>query len=208
MPNLIAQWHAEHVHFSRLLDLLEAQVAAFHEGERPNFGLMLDIVSYLRDYADKAHHPREDAAFARLLNHEPALRLPLNRLLQEHRVIAVAGEELVEKLDDVIVDAVVLRATIEAAAAQYLAYYRHHLATEEREILPRAARLLTEEDWAHIAAAAPSVPDPLFDDPPSDAYRELRELIASQAPTTPLASAPQGGVARLGRPGAGQAPKV
>ena len=182
MPDLIAQWHAEHVNFSRLLDLLEAQVAAFHEGERPNVGLMLDIVSYLHEHADRAHHPREDAAFTRLLIHEPALRVPLNRLLQEHRVIAVAGEELVEQLDDVIADAVVLRATIEAAAAQYLAYYRHHLATEEREILPRAARLLTAEDWAYIVAAAPSVPDPLFDDPPSDAYRELREFIAGRPP--------------------------
>lgn len=182
MADQIAQWHAEHVRFARLLDLLEAQVAAFHEGERPNFGLMLDIVAYLRDYADQAHHPREDAAFARLLIRDPSLRVPINRLLQEHRVIGVAGEELVEQLDDVIVDAVVPRASIEAAAAQYLAYYRHHLGTEEREMLPRAARLLTQEDWAHIAAATPKIPDPLFDDPPGDAYRELRELVASQAP--------------------------
>lgn len=180
MANLIAQWHAEHVRFARLLDLLEAQVALFHEGGQPNFGLMLDIVSYLSKYADQAHHPREDAAFARLLIHDPALRLPLNRLLQEHRVIAVAGEELVEHLDDVIADAVVPRATIEAAAAQYLAYYRHHIGTEEREILPRAARMLTDEDWAYIAASAPAMPDPLFDDPPSEAFRELRQFLSAR----------------------------
>lgn len=180
MTDQIATWHTEHVRFARLLDLLEAQVAAFHDAGKPNFGLMLDIVAYLRDYADHAHHPREDAAFARLLVHEPALRVPINRLLQEHRVIAVAGEELVEHLDDVIADAVVPRATIEAAAAQYLAYYRHHIGTEEREILPRAARLLTEEDWTHVAAAAPLMTDPLFGDPPSEDYRELRQLLAAQ----------------------------
>ena len=95
MADQIAQWHSEHMRFARLLDLLEAQVAAFHEGARPNFGLMLDIISYLREYADHSHHPREDAAFERLLIRDPTLRLPINRLLQEHRVIAVAGEELV-----------------------------------------------------------------------------------------------------------------
>ncbi len=189
MADLIAQWHAEHVHLSRLLDLLEAQVLVFTEGERPDYGVMLDIVIYLRDYADRAHHPREDAAFARLVERDPALRLPINRLLQEHRVIAVAGEELVAHLDEISVDAIVRRATIEAAAAQYLAYYRHHLATEEREILPRAQRLLTSQDWAVIAASTPSLADPLFGNPPSEAYRELRELLAER--TRSAATRPQ-----------------
>lgn len=180
MADSIALWHAEHVRFSRLLDLLEEQVAQFHEGECPNFVLMRDVVSYLQEFGDRFHHPREDAAFARMVIRDPTLRLPINRLLQEHRAIAVAGEELVTRLNEVIVDAVVLRATVEASAALYLAYYRHHLATEEREIVPRAARLLSAEDWNIVASAAPSGSDPLFGDAPSEAYRELRELLAAR----------------------------
>ena len=72
MAEPLAAWHAEHVNFARLLDLLETQVAAFHRGERPNYHLMGDIVSYLRSFADCIHHPREDAAFARLAEREPA----------------------------------------------------------------------------------------------------------------------------------------
>lgn len=184
MADQIAQWHAEHVRFSRLLDLLDAQVAAFHDGEQPDYSVMLDIVAYLSEYADHAHHPREDAAFARLTERDPSLRVPINRLLQEHRVIKVAGEELVEHLDDVRADAMVQRSTVEAAAAQYLAYYRHHLATEEREILPRAQRLLTAQDWAQVAEAVPAVADPLFGDAPSEDYRELRQLLAERARVT------------------------
>lgn len=178
MANPIALWHAEHGSFSRLLDVLEEQVARFHEGETPDFDLMLEIVSYLREFGDRFHHPREDAAFASLVTRDPTLRLPINRLLQEHRVIAVAGEELVTRLNEVIGDALVLRATVEAAAALYLAYYRHHLATEERQILPRAALLLTAQDWDIVARAAPSGPDPLFGEAP--AYRRLRELMAAR----------------------------
>ena len=84
MADLIALWHAEHANFSRLLNVLDEQVAEFHEGEGPVFGLMLDIVSYLREFADRVHHPREDAAFRRLVIHDPTMRLQINRLLQEH----------------------------------------------------------------------------------------------------------------------------
>jgi len=182
MADPITLWHAEHVDFSRLLDLLEGQVAAFHDGKSPNYELMLDIVSYLREFPDRTHHPREDAAFARLLAHDPTLSLPINRLLQEHRVIAVAGEELLTLLNEVVDGALIARASVEAAAATYLAYYRHHLATEEREILPRAASLLTPQDWNFVAGAVSHGPDPLFGDAPDDRYRELRERIAV-APT-------------------------
>jgi hemerythrin-like domain-containing protein len=180
MANPIALWHAEHVNFSRLLDVFEEQVNRFHEGEDPDVDLMLEIVSYLREFGDRFHHPREDVAFALLVERDPSLRLPINRLLQEHRAIAAAGEELVTRLQEIVADALILRATVEAAAALYLVYYRHHLASEERNILPRAARLLKAQDWEIVAGAVPSGSDPLFGEAPSEKYGRLRELLAAR----------------------------
>ena len=181
MAEPLAVWHAEHVNFARLLDLLETQVAAFHRGERPNYDLMVDIVYYLRSFADHFHHPREDVAFARLVEREPGMQLVINRLLQEHRVIARAGDELFNRLNEVAEDVVTPRAALEAAAATYLVYYRHHLATEEREVMPRAAELLTEEDWVAVAATVPAGSDPLFGDDVEARFRELRRQIAIEA---------------------------
>jgi hemerythrin-like domain-containing protein len=178
MSEPLAVWHSEHVNFARLLDLLETQVAAFHRGVRPNYDLMVDIVYYLRSFADRFHHPREDVAFARLIEREPDMQVVINRLLQEHRVIATAGDEFFNRLNEVAEDVVTPRAALEAAAATYLVYYRHHLATEEREIMPRAAQLLTEEDWAAVAATVPVGPDPLFGDDVEARFRELRRQIA------------------------------
>lgn len=183
MGNAIEVWHAEHVNFSRLLDILETQVEEFREGASPNFVRMVEIISYLREFGDKFHHPREDVAFECLVKHDPSLRLPINRLLQEHRAITVAGEELEAHLKEVISEALVSRSSVEAAAALYLAYYRHHLSTEEKHILPRAARLLTDADWAAVSAAAPSGSDPLFGKALTETYRELRELIAARSST-------------------------
>jgi hemerythrin-like domain-containing protein len=179
MAEPLAVWHAEHINFARLLDLLDTQVAAFHRGDRPNYDLMGNIIYYLRSFADRFHHPREDVAFGRLVERDPDMQLVINRLLQEHRVIATAGDEFFNRLNEVAGDIMTPRATVEAAAATYLVYYRHHIATEEREIMPRAAQLLTQGDWAAVEATVP--PDPLFGDVVEARFQELRSQIALEA---------------------------
>ena len=180
MAEPIAAWHADHVNFARLLNLLERQLIAFHAGEEPDYPVMLASVYYLRHYPDRVHHPREDVAFARLVARDPALQLPIARRLQEHRVIAAAGEELLKLLQGVVEGVLVERSAIETAAATYLEYYRHHLAAEEREVIPRAAQLLTPDDWAAVAAA-PAGSDPLFGREFDSRYRELRRQIELEA---------------------------
>ena len=181
MTNPIAAWHAEHVYFVRLLDLLQAHVDVFHTGARPNYELMLDIVSYLRDYSDQFHHPREDVAFARLAKRCPDMELVLARLGQEHRVIAHAGQTLLEQLQAILGGAIVPRAEVEVAAATYLVYYGNHIAKEEEDILGRAAQALTLEDWEAVRTAVPTGRDPLLHDDPEERYRELRRQIALEA---------------------------
>jgi hemerythrin-like domain-containing protein len=174
-------WHAEHRHYARLLDVLEKELAAFHAGDRPDYALLRDILRYLRYFPDRFHHPREEEAFTRLAARDPQLRLPLNRLLQEHRVIAEAGDQLLWRLEQLAEDVIVSRAIVESLAATYLVYYRHHIAVEEREVLPQAARLLTADDWTAVAAAAPAGRDPLFGEDFAPRYRELRKRIAQEA---------------------------
>jgi hemerythrin-like domain-containing protein len=179
MNDPVAVWHAEHVRFSRLLDFLDQQILAFHLGEDPDYELMHDVVHYLHHYADRYHHPREDVAFDRLLRRDPGLRPMVNKLLHEHRVMAAVGETLLKHLEDILEDTVIARDTVEAAAATYLVYYRHHIVAEETSILPRARQLLKSEDWAAVAAAIPIVPDPVFGDDAGERYRELRKRVAA-----------------------------
>jgi hemerythrin-like domain-containing protein len=177
MVDPISVWHGDHIHFSRLLDAFEQQMLAFHAGRNPDYELMRDIVHYLHHYADRYHHPREDVAFTRLVARNADFQLGVNRLLQEHRVIGVAGELLLKYLEDILEETVIERKAVEAAAATYLVYYRHHLATEQGDVLPRAAWSLTDEDWAAVAQAVPSGPDPLFGNDVAGRYRDLRERI-------------------------------
>ena len=177
----ISAWHTEHVYFNHLLELLRRQLDLFHLGERPNYQLMLDIISYLRDYSDQYHHPREDEVFRRLAARCPDLELPLARLQQEHRVIAHAGETLREQLNAVLEGTIVPRAEVEVAAATYLVYYGNHIAKEEEDVLTRAVKVLTDEDWKAVKDAALPARDPLFGERPEERYRELRRQIALEA---------------------------
>ena len=181
MADPVAVWHAEHMRFASLLDFIEQQMGAFHDGKDPDYELMHDVVYYLHHYADRYHHPREDAAFALLVKRDPGLSVAINRLLEEHRELAVAGSTLLKYLDDILEDRVIKRATVEAAAATYLVNYRNHLAVEENEVLPYANRTLKADDWAAAAAAVPAIPDPLFGDDVGERYRELRKWIKSRA---------------------------
>ena len=181
MTNPIAVWHEEHVYFGRLLALLRRQLDVLHGGERPNYALMLDIVSYLRDYCDQYHHPREDEAFKRLGKRCPDMGLVLLRLQQEHRVIARAGETLRNQINAILEDAIVSREEVEVALATYLVYYGNHIAKEEEDVLTRAAKELGAEDWKAVKDAAPAGRDPLFGDRPEERYRELRRQIALEA---------------------------
>jgi len=181
MNDPTAGWHAEHANFARLLDLFEREVAVFHSGERPDYELLLDIVTYLRHFPDRIHHPREDVAFERLARHDPSLGPVVSRLQQEHRVIAAAGAQLEELLEVVLNDGFAERAWIEAACATFLVYYRHHIKAEEEDILPHAVSLLTAEDWQSISAAGAAGQDPLFGENVAERYRELRRKIASEA---------------------------
>lgn len=173
-----AAWHEEHVYFNLLLELLQREVYVFHTGGRPNYELMYDIVSYLRDYGDEFHHPREDVAFERLARRLPGMALPLGRLAQEHRVIKQAGENLLRHIDAILGGAIVPRGELEMAAATYLIYYGNHLAKEEEDVLPLARKYLTAEDWEAVKDALSGDPLLVVD---AKRYRELRRKIALDA---------------------------
>jgi hemerythrin-like domain-containing protein len=177
----ITGWKAEHANFARLLDLFDRQVERFHAGEQPDYELMLDILTYLRHYPERMHHPREDAAFGRLVRHDESLAPLVNRFMQEHRVIMQIGRQVQELIEAITGDEFVERAAVEAACATFLVYYRHHLSGEDDLIIPLAGKHLTAEDWKAVGAAVAATGDPLFGAQVDERYRELRDRIEAEA---------------------------
>ena len=181
MSDPIALWHAEHTNFTTLLDLLEDQLDRFHRGEPPDYELMLDIMFYMTHYPDVLHHPKEDLAFAKLAEREPTTRPTVDGLTEQHGRLKRDGNALVVALDDIVNGSITSREHIEAPGRAYIAAFRSHMDTEEAEILPLAAKLLHDEDWAAIGAAMLQIDDPLFGKNSEARYATLRRHIARRA---------------------------
>jgi hemerythrin-like domain-containing protein len=174
----LARWHADHKNFSRLLDIVEEQLDALQTRKQADCELIRLTVYYLRHYPDRFHHPREDVAFRRLVERDPQLRSDIEWCIREHALIAEAGEKLLNFLNQIIAGDKVEPTALKAAAATYLTYYRHHLALEEHQIIPRAVELLRPGDWAAVSDIA-AEPDPLFGTDVDARYSELRRRIGA-----------------------------
>lgn len=181
MPDTLNLWHAEHVNFARLLNLLDDQLDLFHGGSTPDYELMQNIMFYMTHYSDVLHHPKEDLVFALVREREHGVARTVDDLAAQHTRLGKCGRELVRQLDDIVNGAVASRESVEAVAREYIETLRNHMRIEETEILPAAARLLTNRDWTAIHAVIGRVEDPLFGRQPEQRYRELVRQIARQS---------------------------
>ena len=181
MSDSIALWQAEHVNFAAVLDLLEDQLDLFHQGKNPDYEMMLDIMFYMTHYPDVLHHPREDLAFARILELDASSRPIVDDLAEQHVRLKDFGDVLVRSLESIVGGAITARDRVEVPGRAYIAEFRNHMLKEERTILPLAVKLLSEGDWAAIGAAIRHIDDPLFGPKGQQRYASLRQQIAREA---------------------------
>ena len=179
MNSHIAKWKAEHENFIRLLSVIETQIARFHDGARPDYELILDVMHYMTHYPDRYHHPREDCAYAAVLDYAPQLRAATTQLADQHVRIARRGAQLAEDLQAIIDGALMPRAQVEADATAYTRLLRQHMQQEQAQIYPAVERHLTPADWLIIDARIYFVDDPVFGERVEARYRNLQREIAA-----------------------------
>jgi hemerythrin-like domain-containing protein len=180
MTDHIARWKAEHANFSRLLDLMDAQIALFHQGERPDYELMLDVMHYMTHYPDHYHHPHEDLACQVLLEREPAYREAVEDLAGQHARIAASGAKLVQDLNAIVNGALVARAAVETDSAAYTRTLRQHMQREHELIFPALEQVLEAADWTSLNTRIDLATDPIFGGSVDKRYTALQQRIAEQ----------------------------
>jgi hemerythrin-like domain-containing protein len=165
----------------RSLTLLLAQ--ARREQRVPDFEVLRAMLLYVDEFPERLHHTKESALlFPRLRERAPELAPVLDRLDREH----AQGERAIRELEHALLAFEVLgeprRAPFEAAVERYVQFYLQHMAVEEGEVLPAAARVLQAADWAELDAAFGANRDPLTGHAPEAAYARLFRLIVNTAP--------------------------
>lgn len=145
-----------------------------NRGQTPDFPLLQSIVSYIEQFPDKLHHPKEDQyLFPALRLRHPAAAAELDILEEEHERGTPLTARVATCLRDYQRDPSGFEAFAQAVD-DYANFHWAHMSREENVILPLAEKHLTVEDWVGINSAFKSNSDPLVG---INTQREFRELF-------------------------------
>ncbi|MCW8995343.1 MAG: hemerythrin domain-containing protein [Psychromonas sp.] len=171
--------HNDHTNMSRLLKILRNKIELLEQDERVDFRLIKTIITYLRTYSDKYHHPMEDLIFDYYISHYVVSEAVSTRLPEEHKTIKKATIELDELLSMILLDAIVPKEQCIKKLQSFIELQSAHIAYEEQEILPLLKDSLSAEDWLKIKLhwQRKEYDDPLFGDNISEQYRKLALIL-------------------------------
>lgn len=172
----------EHRYMSLLLDTLDKQLREINPKTPSDYFLAQDIIRYMHEYPDIAHHPTEDLMFKSLVERDPDAQSDVDRLLNDHiRLATITGDivRLLEHASKQQTTAALHKAR--SAVDSYVDRLRGHMRYEETVMFPHAANCLTDEDWAHIESSLAAMDDPLFGHSVDSNYRVLYEYFSNRA---------------------------
>jgi hemerythrin-like domain-containing protein len=170
---------AEHAALGALLRAMLALLRRHREqATLPDFALLRMMLFYIDEFPEQRHHHKESALlFPRLCARTPLSRAVLDRLEEDHAYGTSRIRDLEHALTafELIGDA--RREAFELEAKCFMEFYFAHMATEEREILPLAERVLAAEDWSLLDSAFAANCDPLAGDVADPPYRALQARL-------------------------------
>lgn len=182
MAEIMTQLHQDHINLSRLLAVLKSRLAQLNAGERPDYHLMQDVISYVVDYADTHHHPLEDVLYQYTIEHYPQHKDILNEVEHEHAVIKAASGAFQDMVEQILLDAIVPMDQFTQQLESFINQQLAHLNREEGRVFPLLEECLTADDWSKVEESLFQRDDPLFGDDVAEEYKRLyKELISESA---------------------------
>ncbi|HYP85979.1 hemerythrin domain-containing protein [Variovorax sp.] len=182
----------EHAALSAMLrSILLLLVEHRRKGTMPDFAVLRAMLFYVDEFPEKRHHRKESQLlFPKLRARTPISRELLDRLDDDHE----RGERKIRNVEHALLAFEMLgesrREAFETAVERYVDFYLAHMALEEREILPLAERVLTEDDWAELDRAFLANRDALAGSEPEPEYQALFTRIVNRVPA-PLGLGPE-----------------
>lgn len=139
------------------------------------------VFTYIDEYSNRSHNPREDALlFGLLRKRDPSLGPLIDELSQEH----LDGSPQIDRLRTTLlaVSSPEGQAAFIEEVRQLVADIRNHIGKEEGKLLPRAYKVLSLEDIEQLDAVLLNDDDPRFGKKAQEEFRELFHRVVSLAP--------------------------
>lgn len=136
----------EHQLILRMIALLEKNVTLMEQGRFRNWRFFLDAVDFIRNYADRFHHAKEeDVLFVELINNGmPEKQSPIEAMHIEHDQGRTFVRALAEAAEKALAGATGQIPVIAENAGGYIELLREHIDKEDTVLYPLAERILPE----------------------------------------------------------------
>lgn len=179
--NVTQVMNAEHQLILRMIALVEKNTALMEQGQFRDWQFFLDAVDFIRNYADRFHHAKEeDVLFIALIeNGMPEKQSPIEAMHLEHEQGRGFVRSLEEATEKVLAGEPGQIQLVAENAKNYAELLRGHIDKEDNILYPLAERILPEEmrsgilqSYRQAEAKTPGL---------EDKYRQLVEKYEQQA---------------------------
>ena len=89
IEKMMNELRTDHRNMVLLLDLLDAETVRLADSDEPDYELIYDVMTYLAEYPDAVHHPKEDLIYRHIKSKRP----DIDESLQRH-ILLIRGEDL------------------------------------------------------------------------------------------------------------------
>ena len=174
----------EHATISAMLYSIDMMERRGPKDNRPLFFEVLrSMLFYIDEFPEKQHHPKENLyLFPPVLKKAPELKETIEQLEIDHKV----GEYRIRELQHLLMRWEILgddcHQGFKDAAKKYHDFYLQHLQLENSLILPKALKVLDDQDWALMDEAFSENNDPSLHHSAESLYQNLFSKITNHAP--------------------------
>ena len=152
--NPVETLEAEHRVIQRIVAVMVVLADRLDAGDEVDPALLESIVEFLRTFADRSHHAKEEAWFFPAMERRgvPSHGCPLGGLTMEH----AKGRQMVTEFAEAIrawtlgVNGATVRETLVKTLRGLATFYPAHIWKEDYLLFPLAGRLLTPEDQQEL----------------------------------------------------------
>ena len=166
----------DHRNMVLLLDLLESETGRFAASGEVDYQLLGSVMTYMAEYPDAVHHPREDRLYQHLKSLHPDIDESLQRVETDHLDLEQAGVGLRNEIEALAAGQAADRDALIQGLKEYAQHLRQHMYWEEQTLFALADEL----DEGHVIDTDESAPDPLFGGRAEKRFRRLLNRIQRQ----------------------------
>ena len=141
----------EHELIERVLNMLEQSALKVSSGETVPEGFGLWAITFFREFADQAHHEKEEELLFPLLEERgiPREGGPIGVMLNEHEI----GRDCVKGMEQALEQGPLGNVAYVTAAVRYIELLRQHITKENQVLFRMADQCLSDQDDAKLIEA-------------------------------------------------------